>query len=72
MLRCVRTPDAAITVVVVTGFSPFDATGSKDVIMNQSALRSNTDTTATVLMIEPYIMAVRKWLPNNNGGESEV
>jgi hypothetical protein len=57
---------------VFTGFSPFDATGAKDVIMNKSAARSNTDTTATVLPVQPYIMAVRKWLPNSNGGESEV
>jgi hypothetical protein len=55
-----------------TGFSPFEATGAKDVIMNKSATRSNTDTTAIVQTIEPYVMAVRKWLPNNNGGESEV
>jgi hypothetical protein len=40
--------------------------------MNKSATRSNTDATAIVQTIEPYVMAVRKWLPNNNGFESEV
>jgi hypothetical protein len=61
-----------LLVLTVAGFSPFEATGAKDVIMNKSAARSNTDTTAIVLTVEPYVMAVRKWLPNNNGGESEV
>eukprot|EP00611_Tribonema_gayanum_P001074 TRINITY_DN10812_c0_g1_i1.p1 TRINITY_DN10812_c0_g1~~TRINITY_DN10812_c0_g1_i1.p1 ORF type:complete len:802 (-),score=274.89 TRINITY_DN10812_c0_g1_i1:504-2909(-) len=46
------------------GFDPYDALPDREARMDGAASRKDTDVTATIDAIEPYVAALRKWHPD--------